>query len=47
MDGDGDLDVLLGNDGSVNRVLLNMGGGTFPTSLELDRGGGRGRRRRP
>ena len=38
MDGDGDLDVLLGNDGSF-RVLLNVGDGTFPTSTELPGGG--------
>ena len=35
VDGDGDLDVLLGNDGSPSRVLLNAGNGTFPTSIEL------------
>jgi serine/threonine protein kinase len=35
VDGDGDLDVLLGNFGSVNRVLLNAGDGTFPTSISL------------
>ena len=38
MDGDGDLDVLLGNDGSSSRVLLNAGDGTFPTSVELPGG---------
>ena len=38
VDGDGDLDVLLGNDGSF-RVLLNVGDGTFPTSTELPGGG--------
>ena len=37
MNGDGDLDVLLGNDGS-SRVLLNVGNGTFPTSIELPGG---------
>ena len=37
MDGDGDLDVLLGNDGS-SRVLLYVGSGTFPTSIELPGG---------
>ena len=35
MDGDGDLDVLLGNYGSPSLVLLNAGDGTFPTSIEL------------
>ena len=35
VDGDGDLDVLLGNDCSPSRVLLNAGDGTFPTSIEL------------
>ena len=39
VDGDGDLDVLLGNDGSPSRVLLNAGDGTFPTSIELPGGG--------
>ena len=38
MDGDGDIDVLLGNDGSPSRVLLNAGDGTFPTSIELPGG---------
>ena len=38
MDGDGDLDVLLGNNGSPSRVLLNAGDGTFPTSIELPGG---------
>ncbi|KOO33148.1 protein kinase [Chrysochromulina tobinii] len=38
VDGDGDLDVLLGNDGSPSRVLLNAGDGTFPTSIELPGG---------
>jgi len=38
VDGDGDLDVLLGNYGSPSRVLLNAGGGTFPTSIELPGG---------
>ena len=35
VDGDGDLDVLLGNSGSPSRVLLNKGDGSFPTSIEL------------
>ena len=35
VDGDGDLDVLLGNANSSCRVLLNAGDGTFPTSIEL------------
>jgi serine/threonine protein kinase len=35
MDGDGDLDVLLGNSGSPSLVLLNAGDGTFPISVEL------------
>ena len=52
VDGDGNLDVLLGNhdvllgnDGCPSRVLLNVGDGTFPTSITLpgdhghDRGG--------
>ena len=39
VDGDGDLDVLLGNNGSPSRVLLNAGDGTFPTSIELPGGG--------
>jgi len=43
VDGDGDLDVLLGNDGSPNRVLLNAGGGTFPTSITLPGGSARTR----
>jgi serine/threonine protein kinase len=38
VDGDGDLDVLLGNLGSASRVLLNAGDGTFPTSIELPGG---------
>ena len=38
MDGDGDLDVLLGKKGSPSRVLLNAGDGTFPTSIELPGG---------
>jgi serine/threonine protein kinase len=38
VDGDGDLDVLLGNQGSPSRVLLNAGDGTFPTSIELPGG---------
>jgi len=38
VDGDGDLDVLLGNDGSPSRVLLNAGDGTFPTSIDLPGG---------
>ena len=38
VDGDGDLDVLLGNFRSANRVLLNAGDGTFPTSIELPGG---------
>ena len=38
VDGDGDLDVLLGNAGSPSRVLLNAGGGTFPTSITLPGG---------
>ena len=38
MDGDGDLDVLLGNYDSASRVLLNAGDGTFPTSIELPGG---------
>ena len=38
VDGDGDLDVLLGNSGSPSRVLLNAGGGTFPTSTTLPGG---------
>jgi serine/threonine protein kinase len=41
MDGDGDLDVLLGNSGSPNRVLLNAGDGTFPMSIELPGGSAR------
>jgi serine/threonine protein kinase len=39
VDGDGDLDVLLGNDGTPSRVLLNAGDGTFLTSIELPGGG--------
>ena len=38
VDGDDNLDVLLGNDGSPSRVLLNTGDGTFPTSITLPRG---------
>jgi hypothetical protein len=38
VDGDGDLDFLLGNHGSPSRVLLNAGDGTFPTSIELPGG---------
>jgi len=38
VDGDGDLDVLLGNYGSPSLVLLNAGDGTFPTSIELPGG---------
>jgi len=38
VDGDGDLDVLLGNQGSPSRVLLNAGNGSFPTSIELPGG---------
>ncbi|KOO20783.1 protein serine threonine [Chrysochromulina tobinii] len=38
VDGDGDLDVLLGNQGSPSRVLLNAGDGTFPTSITLPGG---------
>ena len=38
LDGDGDLDVLLGNYGSSSQVLLNAGDGTFPTSIELPGG---------
>ncbi|KOO34597.1 mastigoneme-like protein [Chrysochromulina tobinii] len=41
VDGDGDLDVLLGNSGSTRspcRVLLNVGNGTFPTSIDLPGG---------
>eukprot|EP00900_Chrysochromulina_parva_P011546 jgi/Chrpa1/20392/Chrysochromulina_OHIO_Genome00025999-RA len=38
VDGDGDLDVLLGNYGSPSRVLLNAGDGTFPTSIVLPGG---------
>ena len=38
VDGDGDLDVLLGNDDSPSRVLFNAGDGTFPTSFELPGG---------
>jgi serine/threonine protein kinase len=38
VDGDGDLDVLLGNYGSPSRMLLIAGGGTFPTSIELPGG---------
>ena len=38
VDGDGDLDVLLGNSGSPSRVLLNAGDGTFPSSIELPGG---------
>ena len=30
--------MLLGNDGSPSRVLLNTGDGTFPTSITLPRG---------
>jgi hypothetical protein len=41
MDGDGDLDELPGNSGSPNRVLLNAGDGTFPTSIELPGGSAR------
>jgi hypothetical protein len=29
MDGDGDLDLAVGNGGSVNRLYRNEGGGTF------------------
>ena len=39
VDGDGDLDVLLGNYGEPSRVLFNAGDGTFPTSMELPGGG--------
>jgi hypothetical protein len=43
MDGDGDLDVLLGNYGSPSRVLLNAAhDGTFPTSIALLGGGSAG-----
>jgi hypothetical protein len=38
VDGDGDLDVLLGSVGSPSRVLLNAGDGTFPSSIELPGG---------
>ncbi|KOO53264.1 hypothetical protein Ctob_016414, partial [Chrysochromulina tobinii] len=38
VDGDGDLDVLLGNLDTPSRVLLNAGGGSFPTSIELPGG---------
>eukprot|EP00900_Chrysochromulina_parva_P006311 jgi/Chrpa1/15681/Chrysochromulina_OHIO_Genome00019244-RA len=38
VDGDGDLDVLLGNYDSPSRLLLNAGGGTFPTSITLPGG---------
>jgi hypothetical protein len=38
LDGDGDLDVLLGTRLRSSRVLLNAGGGNFPTSIELPGG---------
>ncbi|KOO33881.1 calcium binding hemolysin, partial [Chrysochromulina tobinii] len=38
VDGDGDLDVLLGNYASPSRVLLNAGNGSFPTSIALPGG---------
>ena len=38
VDGDGDLDVLLGNSVDPSRVLLNAGDGTFPTSKKLPSG---------
>ena len=38
VDGDGDLDVLLGNLNGPSRVLLNAGDGTFPTSITLPGG---------
>ena len=38
VNGDGYLDVLLGNHNSPSRVLLNAGDGTFPTSTELPGG---------
>eukprot|EP00900_Chrysochromulina_parva_P027081 jgi/Chrpa1/9006/Chrysochromulina_OHIO_Genome00016930-RA len=39
VDGDGDLDLLLGNYDSPSRVLFNAGDGTFPTFIELPGGG--------
>jgi serine/threonine protein kinase len=38
VDGDGSLDVLLGNHNFPSQVLLNAGDGTFPTSVELPGG---------
>jgi hypothetical protein len=38
VDGDGDLDVLLGNHNTPSLVLLNTGNGSFPTSIELPSG---------
>ena len=38
VDGDGDLDVLLGNYGSPSLVLLNAGDGTLLKSIELPGG---------
>ena len=38
VDGDGDLDVLLGHYNSPSQVLLNAGDGTFPTSTVLPGG---------
>ncbi|MCP4963860.1 MAG: hypothetical protein GY926_01350, partial [bacterium] len=32
VDGDGDLDIAVGNDGSANRIYLNAGAGTFTDS---------------
>ena len=32
---DGDLDMLLGSDGSANPVPLNAGVSTFPTSIRM------------
>ena len=38
VDGDGDLDMLLGNHDTPSHVLLNAGDGSFPTSTELPGG---------
>ena len=38
LDGDGDLDAVVGNDGQTNAVYVNAGDGTFPISRTVDAG---------
>ena len=38
MDGDGDLDIVVGNDGQQNVVYLNDGAGNFPDRALLRHG---------